>query len=344
MSRCQKSESANSNNKLDWVINMNGNVFRLGDYMVEAGLLTEAQLNLALDKQKGSTRKLGDIIVGMGMLTDIEVMKVLEKQINIPFVDFSDIIVDPVAARLVKEEMAREFCLIPIGFENEKLVVVMNDPMDYITIDEVSYATGKKILTRLGTRRQIQAAIDANFKKDQDLTLELETEKTASHVMVPSSIGQIKEEEIGSMEKLDNKTKQDPEPKAKIDEKPSESDFKPQFESSEDHVLDFTKEVKRYFTVIMLDHQSIRVRMPTKNAYTAILELRDRMLALKTLGTDDVSNLDEIYNLFSVILSNNLDQQEITSDYLSNMLDIEDVRLLYKAYRKFAGLESSSED
>jgi hypothetical protein len=321
---------------------MNENSFGLSDYLVKSGMLTEAQLNLALDMQKGSTNKLGDIIVGMGMLTDIEVMKVLEKQINIPFVDLSDIVVDPAATQLIKERVAREFCLIPVGFENDKLVVIMNDPMDYITIDEIVHVTGKKILPRIGTRRQIQAAIAANYNKNINLTIDLKSEKKSSNDMIPSSTSQITEGEKRNMDKEENTTELFSEQNKNVEEKPKEPDIKPQVEGSEDYILDFTKSVRRYFTVIMLDNQSIRVRMPTKNVYAAILALRDRMLGLSSLGTDEIGNLDETYNLISIILSNNFDQRKITCEYLTNLLDIEDIKMLYEAYMKFAGLESST--
>ena len=86
-------------------------------------------------------------------------------------------------------------------------------------------------------------------------------------------------------------------------------------------MLDFTKSAKRYLAVNLIDNQSISVRMPTKRVFDALLGLKDH---LTRLTADDSGQLDEIYNLIAVVLSNNLEHKAITSDYLAELFDIED--------------------
>jgi hypothetical protein len=104
-------------------------------------------------------------------------------------------------------------------------------------------------------------------------------------------------------------------------------------------MLDFTKSAKRFLAVNLIDNQCIRVRMPTKRVFDALMGLKDR---LTTLTTDDAGQLDEIYDLIAVVMSNNLEHKEITSSYLSDLFDIEDVQIFFEAYMAFLGVVVSS--
>jgi len=97
-------------------------------------------------------------------------------------------------------------------------------------------------------------------------------------------------------------------------------------------MLDFTQSSKRSLAVNMIDDLAIRVRMPTKRVFDALLGLRDR---LSNLTADDAGQLDEIYGLIAIVMSNNLEHREITRDYLSDLFDIEDVQTFFQAYMAF---------
>ena len=151
---------------------------KLGDILIESGLLTQEQLDEVLVKQQASGHKLGDTIIEMGFLSDIEIMKALEYQCRIPYIDMSTIRIDPTTPGLINEDTAKKYCVIPVGYENNQLVVIMNDPLDFIIIDEIRYLTGKDILPKMSTRKQILAAIDASYGKEnaQKAAQELEKE------------------------------------------------------------------------------------------------------------------------------------------------------------------------
>ena len=141
---------------------------KLGDILIESGLLTPEKLEEALAEQKKNKgKKLGDILVDMGILTDIQIMKALEYQSRIPYVDFSEVQIDPSAPGLISEELAKKYVLIPIGVENNQLILVMNDPLDFIAIDEIRYLTGKEISPRISTKKQIFEAINTHYGKEK---------------------------------------------------------------------------------------------------------------------------------------------------------------------------------
>ena len=140
---------------------------KLGDILMESGLLTAEQLESALAEQANhKDKKLGEVIADLGILTDVQIMKALEYQSRIPYVDFSEIRIDPQAPGLINEDIAKKHVLIPIGFDTNQLIVVMNDPLDFLVIDEIRYITGKEIQPRISTKKQIMAAIDTSYGKE----------------------------------------------------------------------------------------------------------------------------------------------------------------------------------
>jgi|GEM_PF-1336728 len=371
-------------------------MLKLGYILTEQGLLTEDQLKTALELQKMTGKKLGEVLIDKGMLSDIQIMKALEIQCKIPYVDLSDVRAEPGALSLIGEEYARKFCAIPIDFEDDKLIVAINDPLDFILVDEIGYLTGKNILPRLSTKKQILAAIETNYglsagqltvhKAEHDLekkarkpkiAVDHKPEPVAQAVFVapipvtapapvqtpapvetpaPTSIVNIPEptpisvevenipEPVAVQPEIVAPPAPEPNPETvevyqTVDEVAAEQSLatitEDRLPDQGGFMLDFTKSVKQHFPVNMIDNQTIRVRMPTKKSFAAMVELQDKLARLVTLNANISAQLDEIYDLCSTILSNNLDQKEISSEYLSDLLDLEDLRIFYKTYAEF---------
>ncbi len=342
-------------------------MLKLGYILTEQGLLTDDQLKTALELQKMTGKKLGDLIADKGMLSDIQIMKALEIQCKIPYIDLSDIRADPGALSLIGEEYAKKFCAIPIDFEDDKLIVAINDPLDFILVDEIGYLTGKKIQPRLSTKKQILTAIETNYRlaagqrtaqkaanefekkpHKPKVTVEHKPEPVVHEVFVaPIPVSSPAPIEIINIPEpvpapIENITPPVPEIVADNQDIEAIAAELPMETIAEDRMLyqggfmlDFTKSVKQHFPVNMIDNQTIRVRMPTKRVFAALIELQDKLTKLVTLNSNISAQLDEIYGLCATILSNNLDQKEISSDYLSDLLDLEDLRIFYKAYADF---------
>ena len=139
---------------------------KLGDILIDSDLISEEQLEEALEEQQSSGKKLGDIIIEKGFLSEEDIMRALEYQTRIPYIVLSETQIDTKAPGLINEDTAKKFIAIPIGFEGDQLVVVMHDPLDFIIIDELRYMTGKDIIPKMSTRKQIQSAIEANYGKE----------------------------------------------------------------------------------------------------------------------------------------------------------------------------------
>ncbi len=146
------------------------NKIRLGDCLVQKGMITEEQLSEALVKQKENGAKLGETIVELGYVSENDMIDVLVEQLGIEYVDVRKIKVDENAARLLKEDFMRKNGLIPIAFDEllpNVIRVAMADPMDIIAIDDISIITNMQVDPVLSTKGQINMAIDKIFGATQ---------------------------------------------------------------------------------------------------------------------------------------------------------------------------------
>jgi len=97
-------------------------------------------------------------------------------------------------------------------------------------------------------------------------------------------------------------------------------------------MLDLTKSAKRFMAINLIDDKSLMLRMPTKRVFNALVGLQTRLPEFKS---NDIGMIDEMYELLSVIMSNNLNHEEISVEYLSKIIDIEDLQTIYQEYMKF---------
>lgn len=127
---------------------------RLGDLLVESGLITVEQLEQALN-EKTDKQKLGDALLQQGFITEQQLIEVLEFQLGIPHVSLFRYPIDPNVIKMVSKEMATRNFIMPLKREGEKLLVAMADPMDYYAIDELRLSTGFQIDVAIATKDDI---------------------------------------------------------------------------------------------------------------------------------------------------------------------------------------------
>jgi Type II secretion system (T2SS), protein E, N-terminal domain len=107
----------------------------LGALLAEAGLLADAELDLALSTARTAGKRLGEVLIELGLVTPVDVVRLVAQQRGLPFLDVSSLPVDPAAARLLPADHARIFRTLPIGFVRGLPVVALADPSDDEAID-----------------------------------------------------------------------------------------------------------------------------------------------------------------------------------------------------------------
>ena len=111
---------------------------RLGDLLVEEGVISNDQLMAALKNQKSKGIKLGASLIDLGYINEEQLLKFLAKQLNIPFYDLSKVKIDPAAVQLIPEVQARRLRALCIHAEPDRATVVMSDPADLNAMDSVA--------------------------------------------------------------------------------------------------------------------------------------------------------------------------------------------------------------
>ncbi len=124
---------------------------RLGDLLVESGVITNEQLKFALTN-KTKDEKLGDFLIKENILTEQQLIEVLEFQLGIPHIHLNQYSISPDLLQLVPAELAKRTNIMPIRREKNKLFIAMADPMDYFAIEEVRMATGCQIETSIAAK------------------------------------------------------------------------------------------------------------------------------------------------------------------------------------------------
>jgi type IV pilus assembly protein PilB len=141
---------------------------RLGDLLIEEGLITPEQLQSTIE-QKDSNQKLGDALLQRGYLTEQQLVEVLEYQLGIPRVSLFHYPFDPNLFSLITKETAKRNLIIPLKREGNKLFVAMVNPMDFIVIDDLRLSTGFHIEPALATKDDILRTINKYYDVDDGL-------------------------------------------------------------------------------------------------------------------------------------------------------------------------------
>ncbi|TYS51274.1 GspE/PulE family protein [Bacillus infantis] len=139
---------------------------RLGDLLVESGLITEEQLQLAL-AEKHRDQRLGDALLQRGYITEQQLIEVLEFQLGIPHVSLFRYPFDTKLFSIVSKDMAKRNLILPLKKDGEKLYVAMADPMDFYTIDDLRLSTGFHIEAAIATKDDIIRAINKYYDMDE---------------------------------------------------------------------------------------------------------------------------------------------------------------------------------
>src|SRR5947199_5033051 len=125
---------------------------QLGTPLLERGLVTKEQLATALEEQRQSRKSLGRVLIDAGIVSEGDLVSTLAARIGLEFVDLGDYSIDASAVGLISDSLARRFQAVPIGWEDNRLVVAMADPSNVVAIDDIRTITGPGVRTVVGTR------------------------------------------------------------------------------------------------------------------------------------------------------------------------------------------------
>ncbi|RYL87536.1 type II/IV secretion system protein [Sporolactobacillus sp. THM7-4] len=138
---------------------------RLGDLLIEAGLINHEQLATTLE-QKNASQKLGSALIERGYISEQQLIDVLSIQLNIPRVRLANLIIDPKTAHIADQEFARRNECIPFEQRGNILRVAMANPLDFFTIDDLQMMTGFQIEVNLALPSEIKSMINRLYDEE----------------------------------------------------------------------------------------------------------------------------------------------------------------------------------
>jgi MSHA biogenesis protein MshE len=164
---------------------------RLGDLLIEQGLLTQEQLKLSLDEQKRTGRKLGRVFVESGYVTEDGISNALARQLRISFIDLNSFTPKPDLIRLLPEAPARRFRALVLDETPEgRLLIGMSDPTDLQAYDEITRLVKREIDLAVVTETQLLQMIDRVYHRGEQIT-GLAKELTAELGDIPIEFGDL---------------------------------------------------------------------------------------------------------------------------------------------------------
>jgi len=137
---------------------------RLGDYLVERGYLSQAQLEDALSRQRaGRGAMLGQLLVQQGLLTEDALARALADIAGVPFRELRPDDVQMAALQAVPRDVPPRLGVVPVAIDDDTLVVACADPFDILAADEIERRTGRAVRQVCVTESDLRAALEQHY-------------------------------------------------------------------------------------------------------------------------------------------------------------------------------------
>jgi len=166
---------------------------KLGELLVDAGIVSREECSEALLEQGGSKKRLGELLVEKRICSEHDIASALSTQLGIEYVDLKVMPIEPVAVEIIPERVARKHLIVPVSVEDKDLHVAMHDPFSYEALEDAKFASGYRIKPYICTKSDIVWAI----KKHYNLKASLESvvEGMASHQKV-EVVQEVQDDEV----------------------------------------------------------------------------------------------------------------------------------------------------
>ena len=132
---------------------------RLGDLLTSVGLITEEQLQAALEAQKTSHKRLGTVLIEEGIISEQHLIETLEMQLGIDFIDLSRTHISMDMAQVLPKAIAKKHSVVPVRLNKDELVLAMADPLNFVALEDVKTATRRRVSPRIATAAAVDRAI-----------------------------------------------------------------------------------------------------------------------------------------------------------------------------------------
>ncbi len=132
---------------------------RLGEILIKESLITQDQLQKALEFQRSNGGKLGSCLTKMGFITDDDITGVLSRQYGVPSINLKYYEIDPTVIKLIPQDTAVRYQVVPLSRVGSVLTIAMTDPTNVFAMDDIKFMTGFNVEPVVASESAIGDAI-----------------------------------------------------------------------------------------------------------------------------------------------------------------------------------------
>jgi len=156
---------------------------KIGECLIQAGLITEQDLQVALVEHKRTGERIGAVLVRLNLATEKQITKALAYQLGFPYANLTDDPPDPTAIVLISKEIALKRVCVAVKLEKNLLTVAMSDPLLFSLVQDLEFQTGYRIKQVVATKTDINQAIEIGYP---DKALTKYTNQSGSALAAPN--------------------------------------------------------------------------------------------------------------------------------------------------------------
>ena len=132
---------------------------RLGEILIRESLITQEQLQKALEHQRASGGKLGSCLTKLGFITDDDIAGVLSRQYGVPSINLKYYEIDSTVIKLIPQDTAVRYQVVPLSRVGSVLTIAMTDPTNVFAMDDIKFMTGFNVEPVVASESAIAEAI-----------------------------------------------------------------------------------------------------------------------------------------------------------------------------------------
>src|SRR5690554_2264620 len=171
---------------------------RIGELLLNAGLINQDQLREALRIQKSRGDKLGSVLVQENDVSETQIMEVLDFQLGIPYIDLNNAIIAREVQKIIPYNLIRRHNVLPVKLDRNMLYVAMEDPLNFIAIEDIRMATGYEIIPMIASIDAINSLISKLYGTESADQAIKEFQKESDAAIRPSLSLEVDSYEVDS--------------------------------------------------------------------------------------------------------------------------------------------------
>lgn len=136
---------------------------RIGDMLLDEGMITQEDLDKAL-KEKKQGQRLGQVLVENGYITENQLIETLQKQLGIDYIDLTKTDIDPSMSKYIPKDLAKKQQIVPVRMVQDTLFLAMADPLNFMAIEQAKITSKKRIVPMIAKESAVEHAINVLYE------------------------------------------------------------------------------------------------------------------------------------------------------------------------------------